>query len=82
MRDAGYSYDNTDAIKTDLAGRLDVITQGVAPDQLSPDASTALKQLQGEEIAIAKADKDCEQAKVAKIKTQVETELLGPAANN
>jgi hypothetical protein len=33
MRAAGYSYDNSDAIKTDLANRLEVITGGAAPDQ-------------------------------------------------
>jgi len=82
MRDAGYSYDNTDAIKVDIATRLDAITKGIAPDQLAKDKAEALNQLQGEEKAIAAADKQCELSKVSKIKTQVETELLGPAANN
>lgn len=81
MRDAGYSYDNSDAIKTDLANRLDAITGGAAPDTLSADAQAALTQLQGEELAIAAADHQCNVQFVDPIKTQVETELLGPAAN-
>lgn len=81
MRDAGYSYDNSDAIKTDLANRLDAITGGVAPDTLSADAQASLTALQGEELAIAAADHQCNVEFVDPIKTQVETELLGPAAN-
>ncbi len=81
MRDAGYSYNNSDEIKTDLANRLDAITGGAAPDTLAADAQAALTQLQGEELAIADADHQCNVQVVDPIKTQVETELLGPAAN-
>lgn len=81
MRAAGYSYDNSDAIKTDLANRLDAITGDAAPDTLSADAQASLTALQGEELAIAAADHQCNVEFVDPIKTQVETELLGPAAN-
>jgi len=81
MRDAGYSYSNSDEIKTDLANRLDAITGGAAPDTLPSEAQASLTQLQGEELAIAAADHECNVQFVDPIKTQVETELLGPAAN-
>lgn len=81
MRDAGYSFNNSDEIKTDLANRLDAITGGAAPDTLAADAQAALTQLQGEELAIADADHQCNVQFVDPIKTQVEAELLGPAAN-
>lgn len=80
MRDAGYSYDNPDAIKTDLASRLNAITGGADPATLAADAQAALTALQGEELAIAAADHACNVKFVDPIQTQVETELLGPGA--
>ncbi len=82
MRQAGYSYDNSDEIKTDLANRLEVITGGAAPDTLPADAQAALAALQGEELAIAAADHKCSVEFVDPITTQVQTELLGPAGAN
>lgn len=82
MRQAGYSYDNSDGIKTDLANRLEVITGGAAPDTLPADAQAALAALQGEELAMAAADHECSVKFVDPIRTQVETELLGPANTN
>jgi hypothetical protein len=81
MRDAGYSYDSSDGIRTDLANRLNAITGGADPATLAADAQAALTDLQGEELAIAAADHECNVKFVDPIKTQVETELLGPAAN-
>jgi len=81
MRQAGYSYSNSDEIKTDLANRLDVITGGADPATLEADAAAALAELQGEELAIAAADHECNVEFVDPITRQVETELLGPAAD-
>ena len=81
MRQAGYSYSDSAEIDADLASRLDVITGGADPGTLSADAQAALVELQGEERAIAAADHDCDLKFVDAIKTQVETELLGPSAN-
>lgn len=81
MRQAGYSYSDPAEIDTDLASRLDALTGSADPTTLSADAQTALAELQGEERAIAAAGHDCELEFVDAIKTQVETELLGPAAN-
>jgi len=81
MRQAGYSYNNSDEIKTDLVNHLDAIAHGAAPDTLPADANAALKQLQGEELAIAGADHQCNVKFVDPIRKQVETQLLGPAAN-
>ncbi|MGQ0431331.1 MAG: hypothetical protein ACT452_02855 [Microthrixaceae bacterium] len=82
MRDAGYSYHTSSDIDTDIASRLDSITGGVAPADLTPDAQTALTQLQGEERAIAAADNKCELAHVADVKAKVEKELLGTNGAN
>ncbi len=82
MRKAGYNYNATSEIETDLASRLDTVTAGQAPDALPPDAQKALTELQGEELAIAVADHSCELNFVDAIKKQVETDLFGPNANN
>lgn len=80
MRDAGFSYAAADEIDVDLSTRLDAITADEDPAGLSTGAQSALTQLQGEERAIAAADHDCELKFVADVKTQVQTELLGPDA--
>lgn len=82
MRDAGYSYDTSSDIDTDLASRLDSITGGLAPADLTADAQSALTQLQGEERAIAAADNECELAHVTDVKAKVEKELLGTDGGN
>jgi len=82
MRQAGYSYDTSDAIKTDLANRLDALTGGADPATLPADAQAALAALQGEELAVAAADHECSVKFVDPIVTQVQAELLGPAGTN
>ena len=82
MRQAGYSYDNSDEIKIDLANRLEAITRGADPATLPADAQAALAALQGEELAIAAADHKCSVEFVDPITTQVQTELLGPEGAN
>lgn len=81
MRDAGYSYDDPTSIKLDLASRLATMTGGADIGSLAADAKAAVEQLQGEELAIAAADNQCQIDNVADIKKQVEMEILGrPAA--
>lgn len=77
MRDAGYSYDDPAAIDLDLASRLATITGGADIDGLAADAAASVVQLQGEELAIAAADNQCELDHVADVKKQVEAEILG-----
>ena len=77
MRDAGYSYDDPSAIQLDLASRLATITGGADIDGLAADAAASVAQLQGEELAIAAADNQCELDHVADVKKQVEAEILG-----
>jgi len=79
MRDAGYSYDDSTAIKLDLASRLATITGGADIDGLAADAAASVVQLQGEELAIAAADNQCQLDHVADVKKQVEAEILGTA---
>jgi len=80
MRDAGYSFSNSDEIRADLASRLNALTGGGDPATLTADAQAALSGLQGEELAVAAADHDCSIKFVDPIVTQVQTELLGPGA--
>lgn len=82
MRDAGYSYDTSSDIDADIASRLDSITGGLAPADLTPDAQTALTDLQGEERAIAAADNKCYLANVADVQATVEREVLGTTGTN
>lgn len=81
MRQAGYAYNNPGEISADLVARLDKVTGGAAPESLSATARTALTALQGEEKALAAVDRGCDLKYVADIKLRVETEILGPAAN-
>lgn len=81
MRQAGYAYNNPGEIDADLVARLDKVTGGAAPESLSATAKTALSALQGEEKALAAVDHGCDLKYVADIKLKVETEILGPAAN-
>jgi len=77
MRDAGYSYNNGNEIKSDLAQQLDAITHGAAPNTLSTEAQATLKKLQGEELAFAAADHQCNVKYVDTIRVKIETELFG-----
>ena len=81
MRDRGFAYSTPDDIDLDLATRLDLVTQGDDPAQLAGPAAAALADLQGEELAIAAADNECDLQFVDAAKTEVELELLGPDAN-
>ncbi len=81
MRQAGYAYNNSSEIQADLVAKLDKVTGGAAPESLSAAAKTALTALQGEEKALAAVDHGCDLKYVADIKLKVETEILGPAAN-
>ncbi len=78
MRDAGHSYNNPNETETDIAGRLDAILGGQDVSLLDAAATTALKDLQGEEVSAAAADNACSAEFVDAVKTAVETELFGP----
>ena len=81
MRKAGHNYDNSAAIKVELATRLNTVTGGASLESLLGDAAAALSQLQGEERAISTADHKCDLKHVADVKKKVETELLGASSN-
>jgi hypothetical protein len=75
MRAAGFDYTHPDSIESDFRKRLDAITEGLPLDQLSPDAQTALANLQAEERAVALAALDCEASILDPVEGQVEREL-------
>jgi hypothetical protein len=81
MKDAGFTYDRPIQVEDSLQERLDAITQGQDPQGLSGPAATQLKDLQGEELAVAAALTTCEEANIETVQAQVETEIFGAPQN-
>lgn len=77
LREAGFDYQHPDAIVTDLEERLAAVLEGQTPDALVGPAADALKELQGEELAIATADSTCFEDHVADVEEQIESEIYG-----
>jgi hypothetical protein len=77
MRQAGFDYNTPEETEEDLQDRLDAILKGADPETLSAPAQDALKELQGEERAIAVADLECAVKFVEPVVQQVEAELYG-----
>lgn len=77
MRAAGFDYDHPDAIADDLRERLATITRGQDPKALGSTAQRDLKALQGEELAIARADTTCFESNVEEVEATVEAEIYG-----
>jgi len=77
MREAGFNYDNPEQTEEDIQDRLDAILDGAAPEELSAAGQEELKQLQGEERAVAVSDLECEAKYIGPVQIQVETELYG-----
>lgn len=75
IREAGFDYSHPDQVEADIHTRLDAITEGLAPEALSPDALAALTELQGEERAIASAAFDCEDEFLTPVEEQILREL-------
>ncbi len=75
IREAGFDYSHPDQVEADLHSRLDAITEGLAPEALSPDAFAALTELQGEERAIASVAFDCEEEFLTPVEEQILREL-------
>lgn len=77
MREAGFDYDSPEETEEDIKDRLDAILDGANPETLSAAGQAELKELQGEERAIAVADLECEAKFIEPVVLQVETELYG-----
>ncbi len=77
MRKAGFSYENPDSIAGDLRDRLAAILQGQDLAALISTPPSGLKALQGEELAIARADAKCFEDNVDRVETKVEAEIYG-----
>lgn len=81
MRTDGYQYDNPDQVEDDLTERLKAAVQGQDPATVTGPTLDALKQLQGEELAIAAKFTACEEGKITPVQDKVESEVFGkPAA--
>lgn len=81
MREAGFNYNNPEEIEPTLRDRLQAITGGAELVTASPDAQSALTELQGEERTIAVSDAQCEEEFIEPAVRQVETELYGAPQN-
>lgn len=79
LKQAGFEYNHEKEIEPDLRKKLDTITGGQPLEALSPDALTALKDLQNYERALASAATDCERTYLDPVADQVEREFYaGP----
>ena len=81
VRKDGFDYANPDAVEEDLHQRLDAVTQGAPPASLTGSSADALKQLQGEEVAIAGVATKCESDIIDPVSEKIETELFGAPQN-
>lgn len=77
VRAKGYQYDHPDQIDADLRDRLAAITLGQDPKTLTGPALATLRQLQGEELAIAAVHHRCEADFVEGVRAKVESEVSG-----
>ncbi len=76
MQEEGYDYEDQDEIIEEYEERLDVVSEGEDPEELTGARLDALNELQAEEIAVAMRDLEC-QAPVDEAVRQVEIELYG-----
>lgn len=76
IREAGFDYSHPEQIEADLKSRLDSITSGQPPEALSPDAATALTDLQGEERAVAAVAFSCEEDILTPVEETIQRELF------
>ncbi len=77
MRAEGYEYDLPDQVNDDLLDRLEAITEGQDPATLTGPSLDALKELQGEELAIADVFVTCEEEIIEPVQATVEAEIYG-----
>ena len=77
MREAGFDFDVQEDAEDYVVEQLDMITGGGDPSTLSGPAAEQLRDLQGEERAIAAADFECTEEHVDEIEEQVEIEITG-----
>lgn len=81
MRKAGFTYENPNSIEADLRERFAVIAKGQDLRSLFAAPSPALKALQGEELAVARAHVKCFEDNVQSVEAKVEAEIYGSRKN-
>lgn len=72
LRDKGFNYNRPGDIEPDIQKRLYAITEGALLESLSAESQAALKELQGEERAIAAIETKC----TTELLEPVEAEIL------
>lgn len=76
MSEAGYDYEDQDEIIEEYEERLDALTGGEDPEELSGADLEALEDLQAEEIAVTLKDFECG-IPLGELIREIETELYG-----
>ncbi|MHB1210758.1 MAG: hypothetical protein ACYC0W_00655 [Candidatus Nanopelagicales bacterium] len=77
MRGKGFTYPTQADGEDDISARLAALLGGDAPQALDPARQALLVELQGEELALARADFDCAADVLDPVVAQVETEIFG-----
>ncbi len=70
-------YEHPDDVETDFQRRLDALTQGADPQELTGSKLDALNQLQAEERAVAAVFTDCENNVLDPVMHRVESDYYG-----
>lgn len=78
MQDQGYPYkDDQDAIIEDFKKRLEDLTQGDDPTELTGERLDKLHAMQADEIKVSLADLDCQVKYVDDVEQKIEIEIYG-----
>jgi len=77
VRGKGFTYPRPSDGEHDISTRLTTLLAGQPPQALDPAHTRLLVELQGEELALAKADFDCANDVLNPVVAQVETEIFG-----
>ena len=77
MRDAGYDFESPEDGEDQIIERFDTLVGGADPATLEGSDLDALRELQGEELAIASADLKCQEQELLEVEQQVERDISG-----
>lgn len=77
LAEAGYHYDNPDALDSDLTDQLAAVMGGAKPTELDGAARGALTELQGFERSVAQVAASCEEDHIVPVEEQIQSEIFG-----
>lgn len=77
MREEGYDYDRQEDAEDEIAERFEEIVGDEDPESLTGPALAELRELQGEERAVAARDDECSVEFLDDVEDAIEEELSG-----